>query len=83
MKNSKIFDSDPMNAPYIICSECGGECYESGVMYTWAKRRHGHWVDALVCSSCLEELFDELPIDEKAKLTGSRKILVGGEDTCY
>lgn len=82
MKN-KIYDPDPMNSSYIICSECGGECYEQGVMYTWAKRRQGHWVDTLVCPSCLEELFDELPLDEKAKLTGSRKIIVDGSDYLY
>lgn len=83
MKANRIYDPDPMNAPFILCSECSGECYESGVMYTWAKRRQGNWVDVLVCPSCLEELFDELTIDEKAKLVGSRKVVLGARDETF
>ena len=78
MKRHEFYDPDRMNASYILCSECGGECYEPGPMYTWTKRRRGVWEDVLVCSSCLEELFDELPLEEKAELIGSEKIIVGG-----
>ena len=80
MKTNRFYDPDPMNAAFLLCSECGGECYELGVMYTWAKRRHGVWEDVLVCPSCMEELFDELPLDEKAKLLGSRKVVVGEDE---
>ncbi len=78
MKPNLFYDPDPMNAPYMLCSECGGECYEMSVMYTWAKKRRGVWEDAPICVSCFEELFSELSPDEKAELVGSRKIIVGG-----
>lgn len=77
MKKPNNFDPDPMNAPYILCFECGGECYKRAVMYTWAKRVLGVFEDVPVCESCFEELFKELSLEEKAELIGSKKITVG------
>ncbi len=77
MKQNGYYDPDPMNAYCILCSECGAECYEYGEMYTWTRRSHGGWEDALICPECLEALFLEIPLSEKAELIGSKKIIVG------
>lgn len=77
MKREGYYDPDLMNARCLQCSECGGECYEYGEMYTWQRRGRGGWEEVLVCPDCFEELLSEIPLCEKAELIGSKKVIVG------
>ncbi len=77
MKRNGYHDPDPMNAGCLLCSECGGECYEYGEMYTWMKRVRGSFEEVLICPECLEAFFTEMPLNEKAELIGSTKVIVG------
>ena len=53
-----------------IEADCGHECYDGELLYSY----DGGWI----CPDCLAEVFDSLPLREKAELIGCDNMIVEG-----
>lgn len=85
---NSTYDTDPQNAPYIKCAECGAEVYENGKLYTWERQlkkpidNKFFTEEVLICGECLLEHLREVSITQAAELLGSNELIVGKDVGC-
>lgn len=54
--------------PFFIVADCGHEVYDGENLFEWPDYINGKWRYSHICPDCFTAKFNEIPLDELARI---------------